>query len=777
MKGNRILSMFVALCLVFTMFAAMPLTASATTYTVITTDNSGQGSLRDALAAAGDGDTIEIQPELGTINLTSGHLEIPAGKTITINGNGATIDGGGITSPTGGGILYVANTANVTITDLTFANGKGDKFGGAIYNDGTLALVDTTFTNNEATQDGGAIENCGVLNISGNTSFTGNEALSQFGVGGAIDNWYGSVNISGSVYFSGNTANSGGAIYCYGGLTNNGTITNDDTIFIVSGRMLINNGTFYTTGTIANNGFWVGALPVYTSTLTLSTSASASSMGYSWVPDGANGGKLTLTNFVLETSDDYGISFASDVTGAVEIELVGASSVTGYYHGIEAVIASSLTMTISGNGTLSTTGGYYGIYILGDITISGGTVIATSNSWGIYAGGDITISGGTVTATSDYFGIYALGNIEINGDAVVKANGDNSQDAIVAIGDVDIVKGVVFEDGVGTVYGNVTLPGDLTVENGETLTVPSGSSLTVPSGTSLTNSGTITNNGTINNNGAIAGSGTITGSGTIVVPTVKVSKVTITNSASVYTYKAADAVHTMQHAVSILPANATVKKVTWKSSNNQLATVNATGLVTFTGKEGTVRITATSPDGPSHYKDIKVVKNVTKLRTPLTARNLTVKKKISVKPVIDDGNKIITAGLTYKSSNPKVATVDAKGNVKGIKKGKATITIRSQNGKKATVKINVAKKAVKLKKFTLTGVKKNALTLQKGKTKDLKIKLAQSKASDLKVTFKSSKSSVAKVDAAGRITAVKKGTATITVKAGSKTVKVKVTVE
>jgi uncharacterized repeat protein (TIGR02543 family) len=264
---------------------------------------------------------------------------------------------------------------------------------------------------------------------------------------------------------------------------------------------------------------------------------------------------------------------------------------------------------------------------------------------------------------------------------------------------------------------------------------------------------------------------------TIVVPTIKVSKVTITNGTSKYTYKAAEKTHTMQHAVNILPANAAVKKVTWKSSNNQIATVNASGLVTFKGKEGTVRITATSPDGPAHYKDIKVVKNVTKLRTSLTTRNLTVNKKISVAPVIDDGSKVITAGLTYKSSNPKIATVDAKGNVKGIKAGKATITIQSQNGKKATVKINVAKKAVALKKFTLTGIKKNALTLQKGKTKDLKIKLTQSKASDLKITFKSSKSSVAKVDAAGRITAVKKGTATITTKVGSKTVKVKVTVK
>ena len=46
-----------------------------------------------------------------------------------------------------------------------------------------------------------------------------------------------------------------------------------------------------------------------------------------------------------------------------------------------------------------------------------------------------------------------------------------------------------------------------------------------------------------------------------------------------------------------------------------------------------------------------------------------------------------------------------------------------------------------------------------------------------KITYKSSSSKVVKVDSKGRITAKKKGTAVITVKAGKKTVKCKVTVK
>jgi alpha-amylase len=232
--------------------------------------------------------------------------------------------------------------------------------------------------------------------------------------------------------------------------------------------------------------------------------------------------------------------------------------------------------------------------------------------------------------------------------------------------------------------------------------------------------------------------------------------------------------------VSIEPANATVKDVAWQSGNHAIATVDANGLVTFTGKEGTVRITATSADGPAHYKDIKVARNVTKIRTPLTTVNITKGKKLKLPVAFYDGKATVTkkAGKTFKSSNKKVVTVNAKtGKIKAKKKGKAKITLTTANGKSLTIKVKVGKKAVKLKKFKLKGIKKKALSLKAGKTKDLKIKLAQKKASDLKVKFKSSKKRVVKVDAVGRITAVKKGKATITAKVGKKTVKIKVKVK
>lgn len=46
-------------------------------------------------------------------------------------------------------------------------------------------------------------------------------------------------------------------------------------------------------------------------------------------------------------------------------------------------------------------------------------------------------------------------------------------------------------DGTYTVYGNLTLPCDVTIPDGATVTIPSGTSLTVPEGVTLTNCGTI----------------------------------------------------------------------------------------------------------------------------------------------------------------------------------------------------------------------------------------------------------------------------------------------
>ena len=84
--------------------------------------------------------------------------------------------------------------------------------------------------------------------------------------------------------------------------------------------------------------------------------------------------------------------------------------------------------------------------------------------------------------------------------------------------------GIVFQGNSGQVYGNVTLAGNLTIANGQTLTVPNGSTLTIPQGVTLTNNGAVTNQGTIENYGTISGNNVSNSGGTVKVPaTVEVS--------------------------------------------------------------------------------------------------------------------------------------------------------------------------------------------------------------------------------------------------------------
>lgn len=146
------------------------------------------------------------------------------------------------------------------------------------------------------------------------------------------------------------------------------------------------------------------------------------------------------------------------------------------------------------------------------------------------------------------------------------------------------------------------------------------------------------------------------------------------------------------------------KSVKWKSSNKKVATVSKSGYVTGK-KKGTVKITATS-------KKRKKVKKTIKIKVKdLKAKSVTMSKtsailfpndKTALKATVKGQAGFYNQGVTWKSSNTSVATVDKKGNVTAKKAGKATITATEKGGsKKATcavtvsgIKVDKANKAV-----------------------------------------------------------------------------------
>lgn len=234
--------------------------ARAATDTVTSAGDSGPGSLRAVIAAAGDGDTVDFDASLDgqTINLASA---IVIDKSLTLEGLGAshlTIDGNHTSQ------IFIVSAGDLSISGLTLANGATPGNGGAINYEstGSLSIGDSAFTGNTAGGSGstggphgGAIYvlyHSASLTISGST-FTDNSAggdgnsndFSGRSRGGAIEyDGEGSVTITDSA-FTGNTAGGdggdgyqsgyghGGAIYLLDSATStsvsDSTFTNNST--------------------------------------------------------------------------------------------------------------------------------------------------------------------------------------------------------------------------------------------------------------------------------------------------------------------------------------------------------------------------------------------------------------------------------------------------------------------------------------------------------------------------------------------------------------------
>jgi hypothetical protein len=198
------------------------------TLTVTTLDDSGAGSLRDAIAAAAAGDTIAFDDALrgGTIALTGGELAIPG--DLTIQGPGA--DQLTVSSGHHGRVFAVEPGVTARIADLTIADGNvfgapfQEVFGGGVLNEGTLTLSCRTLSGNSAAPfgyaDGGGVANHrGTLTVSGCT-LSGNSA--NYLGGGGIFN-YSTLAVRASTLSDNSTTPYGSAPG--GGICNDGVLT------------------------------------------------------------------------------------------------------------------------------------------------------------------------------------------------------------------------------------------------------------------------------------------------------------------------------------------------------------------------------------------------------------------------------------------------------------------------------------------------------------------------------------------------------------------------
>ena len=179
----------------------------------------------------------------------------------------------------------------------------------------------------------------------------------------------------------------------------------------------------------------------------------------------------------------------------------------------------------------------------------------------------------------------------------------------------------------------------------------------------------------------------------------------------------------------------------------------------------------------------KETKSIAKLKATISLNvsgtiPLKTKQTFTPKVTMGKGDKV----ASWKSSNKKVVSVSRNGKVKGLKAGKtATITVQLQSGLKKSFKVKVQKKNVATKALKVVNVstgKKVSSKVSLKRKQTLKLVATVSPiTSKEKVKYSSSNKKVASVSAKGVIKAKKKGKATITVKSGKKTYKIKVTVK
>jgi uncharacterized protein YjdB len=197
------------------------------------------------------------------------------------------------------------------------------------------------------------------------------------------------------------------------------------------------------------------------------------------------------------------------------------------------------------------------------------------------------------------------------------------------------------------------------------------------------------------------------------------------------------------------------RPVTWQSSDNTIATVNSSGLVTGVAA-GAVTITATS-EGKSGTASITVagapVATVTV--TPASA-SVQAGQTVQLMATLKDANGNILTGrvVTWSSNNTSVAGVNSSGLVTGNTAGSATITATSE-GKSGTSAITVT--AVPVASVTVTPA---TASVPAGGSVQLTATPKDANGNPLTgrtITWQSSNSAIASVNGSGLVTGVATG--------------------
>ncbi len=222
----------------------------------------------------------------------------------------------------------------------------------------------------------------------------------------------------------------------------------------------------------------------------------------------------------------------------------------------------------------------------------------------------------------------------------------------------------------------------------------------------------------------------------------------------------------------------------WNSSDDEIATVNESGVVTaVTDADATVAITLSAGKLISAPFEIQVEKADPAGSAVTPVESVTVKPDTLNLEVGKTGNLSATvapsdaanADVEWATKDSKIATVDQNGTVKAVATGTTDITATA-GGKEGKCTVTVKEPEPTVIAVTGITLNKTALKLTAGKSEKLTATVAPATATNKTVTWTSSNTKAATVANDGTVKAVAAGTATITAKAGDKTANCVVTV-
>lgn len=392
----------------------------------------------------------------GTVTYTPDAEHPDTKGTLTLN-NAKIATGDAVTA----GIFV--DYSNSTFTELTIKLVGDNQIG-----------KNVTYNPEETTSDAYNVGS-GVSADGGNVIFTGAGKLTIYdqyrGIGAPTTLSFGTEtqSFTGTVDIESYPSEPMGAITAgAGGVTiNGGTVDvtcygeNGDSI-VAYGDVTISGGTV----NAASNG-----AGIYSQGNLTITGGEVKATGYNGIDASEGGGDVTISGGTVDvTAGAYGILSQSDVTingGEVDVTANGyginAANVTIGRDDTKVTIDSqqfgigATNVTIGGENTIVKINEVqkYGIYVNGDVTISGGTVNTAGKDNGIDAEyGTVAISGGTVTATGENVGILAK-NVSITGGNVTGNGG-----IMAYYGALSITGGTVKADGECAIvgYGSISGP-------------------------------------------------------------------------------------------------------------------------------------------------------------------------------------------------------------------------------------------------------------------------------------------------------------------------------